>query len=56
MAVLVPDLLIAFEIVWFVLILVGNVGGMVRSLFKQGSSFQSETCLQDGQVGAAVRS
>lgn len=34
-AVLVPDLLIAFEIVWFVLILMGNAGGMIRSLFKQ---------------------
>lgn len=36
-AVLVPDLLIAFEIVWFVLILMGDVGGMIRSLFKQDS-------------------
>lgn len=56
MAVLVPDLLIAFEIVWFVLILVGNVGGMMRSLFKQDSSFQSGTCVQDRQVGAVLRS
>lgn len=49
MAVLVPDLLIAFEIVWFVLVLVGNVGGMVRSLFKQGSSFRARRVCRTGR-------
>lgn len=32
---LVPDLVIAFEVVCFVLILMGNAGWMIRSLFKQ---------------------
>lgn len=54
--VLVPDLLIAFEIVWFVLILMGNAGGMIRSLFKQDGWFQIGSHFQGKEVGAVVKS